>query len=336
MRGRRRWSAGPGLPLAAAICLAWPVIAAAQTEPRLVRAVRLAQEGSGDSARAVVQRVLDATPSTDTLYPQVLYARAVVAANAQDMRRDLQRVTAEYAASTWADRSLLRLAQLDYAGNDLESAARNLERLRLDYPTSPIYAQAALWGGRTYFDLRRAPSACRWLAEGLGRAGSDVELKNQLQFYNQRCAGVVLDTARSDSARVDSAARAGPGQPADTAKPPASVDSQKPMVAAADTTPRPPTVPSAPAHKLDSTPPAPSAPPAAASPVFRIQIAAVNTRAAADSIVKRVKSGGIDAVIVEEKGLYKVRIGAYPTRAAAAAALPSVRAKLAAQAFVVP
>jgi septal ring-binding cell division protein DamX len=265
-----------------------------------------------------VQRVLDATPSTDTLYPQVLYARAVVAANAQDMRRDLQRVTAEYAASTWADRSLLRLAQLDYAGNDLESAARNLERLRLDYPTSPIYAQAALWGGRTYFDLRRAPSACRWLAEGLTRAGSDVELKNQLEFYNQRCAGVVLDTARADSARADSAPRAAAGQPADTAKPPVSADSQKAASGGADTTPRP------------------SAPPAAASPVFRIQIAAVNKRSAADSIVKRVKTGGMDAVTVEERGLYKVRVGAYSTRAAAAAALPSVRARLGGQAFVVP
>ncbi len=329
MKSRRWWSADPGLPLAAAICLAWPVIAAAQTEPRLVRAVRLAQEGSGDSARAVVQRVLDATPSTDTLYPQVLYARAVVAANAQDMRRDFQRVTAEYAASTWADRSLLRLAQLDYAGNDLEGAARNLERLRLDYPTSPIYAQAALWGGRTYFDLRRAPSACRWLAEGLARSGLDVELKNQLQFYNQRCAGVVLDTARADSARGDSAARAAAGQPADTAKPPVPVDSQKPVAAAADTTPRPPSVRSAPAHKPDSaTAPVPR--------VFRIQIAAVNTRAAADSIVKRVKTGGGDAVIAEEQGLYKVRVGAYSTRAAAVAALPSVRAKLGGQAFVVP
>jgi len=335
VRPRRAWSAGRGLPLAAAICVVGS-IASAQTEARLVRAVRLAQEGSGDSARAIVQRVLDATPSTDTLYPQVLYARAVVAANAQDMRRDLQRVTAEYAASTWADRSLLRLAQLDYAGNDLESAARNLERLRLDYPTSPIYAQAALWGGRTYFDLRRAPSACRWLAEGLARTGSDVELKNQLQFYHQRCAGVVLDTAHVDSVRADSAPRAGAGQPADTAKPAVSPDSQKPVVAAADTASRPPAGPSAPLHKPDSTVAPPASPPPAAVTVFRIQIAAVNTRAAADSIVKRVKAGGIDAVVAGEKGLYKVRVGAYPTRAAAAAALPSVRAKLGGQAFVVP
>lgn len=309
MTGLRWWSASVGLPLAAAACIARPALCPAQTEPRLVRAVRLAQEGSGDSARAVVQRVLDATPSTDTLYPQILYARAVVAANPQDMRRDLQRVTAEYAASTWADRSLLRLAQLDFAGNDLESAARNLERLRLDYPTSPVYAQAAFWAGRIYFDLRRAPSACRWLAEGLPRVGTDVELKNRLQFYNQRCAGVALDTARADSARGDSIAEASAGQPADSAKPPEPADSGKPVAAAADTARHP--------------------------AVFRIQIAAVNTRAAADSIAKRVKAGGVEAVVAEEKGLYKVRVGTYPTRAAAQAALAGVRAKLGGQAFVV-
>ncbi len=336
--GRRWWSASVGLPLAVAACITRPVLCPAQTEPRLLRAVRLAQEGSGDSARAVVQRVLDATPSTDTLYPQILYARAVVAANPQDMRRDLQRVTAEYAASTWADRSLLRLAQLDFAGNDLEGAARNLERLRLDYPTSPIYAQAAFWAGRISFDLRRAPSACRWLAEGLPRVGTDVELKNQLQFYNQRCAGVALDTARADSARGDSIAQASAGQPADSAKPPEPADSGKPVAAAADTARHPaagPPAPSPPGHKPDSTPPPPATPPAAAPAVFRIQIAAVNTRAAADSIAKRVKAGGVEAVVAEEKGLYKVRVGTYPTRAAAQAALAGVRAKLGGQAFVV-
>lgn len=318
MMGRPWWSATVGLQLAVAACIAGPALCPAQTEPRLVRAVRLAQEGSGDSARAVVQRVLDATPSTDTLYPQILYARAVVAANPQDMRRDLQRVTAEYAASTWADRSLLRLAQLDFAGNDLESAARNLERLRLDYPTSPVYAQTAFWAARIYFDLRRAPSACRWLAEGLPRVGTDVELKNRLQFYNQRCAGVGLDTARADSARGDSVAQASAGQPADSAKPPEPADSGKPVAAAADTARHPA-----------------AGPPAAAPAVFRIQIAAVNTRAAADSIAKRVKAGGVEAVVAEEKGLYKVRVGTYPTRAAAQAALAGVRAKLGGQAFVV-
>jgi predicted nucleic acid-binding protein len=330
--GRRRTAVMVWITLAMAGSLGRPVPARAQTEPRLAHAVRLAQEGSGDSARAIVQRVLDATASTDTLYPQVLYARAVVAANPQDMRSDLQRVTSEYAASTWADRALLRLAQLDFAASDLESAARNLERLRLDYPTSPVYAQAAFWAGRIYFDLRRAPAACRWLAEGLARVGSDVELRNQMQFYNQRCAGVALDTARADSARGDTAARATGPQPADSARPAQPTDSAKPVATASDSARPATTAAPAPADRRpDSAATAKPAGPA----VFRIQIAAVNTRPAADSIAKRAKARGVETVVAEEKGLYKVRVGAYPTRAAAQAALPGVRAKLGGQAFVV-
>lgn len=307
MSGRRRSRRSRMVPLLLVIGLTVPAFCAAQTEPRLARAVRLAQDGMGDSARAVVERILTATPSTDTLYPQVLYARAVVAASPQEMRRDLQRVTAEYAASNWADRALLRLAQLDFAGSDLEGAARDLERLRQDYPTSPVYPQAAFWAARIYFDLGKPPSACRWLAEGLAQVGSDIEARNQLSFYHQRCAGVVLDTAKTDTARVDSAVKAA-AAPSDTAH------------AAAESLP-----PASAARQPDS----------AAHAVFRIQVAAVNTRAAADSIAQRLKTRGEDAIVVADKGLYKVRIGAYATRAAAAAALPAVRKKLGGQPFVV-
>jgi cell division septation protein DedD len=307
------------VPLLLAVGLTVPALCAAQTEPRLARAVRLAQDGMGDSARAAVERVLASTPSTDTLYPQILYARAVVAGSPQEMRRDLQRVTAEYAASNWADRALLRLAQLDFAGSDLEGAARDLERLRQDYPTSPVYPQAAFWAARIYFELARPPSACRWLAEGLARVGSDIETKNQLSFYDQRCAGVVLDTARADTARADSAAHA--AAPPDTTKPAA---------------PAPDTATHAATESLPhAAAPVARPPDSAAHAVFRIQVAAVNTRAAADDIARRLKARGERAVVVVEKGLYKVRVGAYATRAAAAAAVPAVRAKLGGQPFVV-
>lgn len=315
----RGWSRVTGMvPLLLAIGLTVPALCAGQTEPRLARAVRLAQDGMGDSARAAVERVLAATPSTDTLYPQILYARAVVAASPQEMRRDLQRVTAEYAASNWADRALLRLAQLDFAGSDLPGAARDLERLRQDYPTSPVYPQAAFWAARIYFDLGRPPSACRWLAEGLAQVGNDIEARNQLSFYNQRCAGVVLDTAKADTAHVDSAAKAAAPTP--------------------DTARAAPPAPDTAAHAAaESLPHAPAGrpPDSAAHAVFRIQVAAVNTRAAADGIAQHLKARGEDAIVVAEKGLYKVRIGAYPTRAAAAAALPAVRKKLGGQPFVV-
>ena len=53
--------------LAAGAALLGAAPAHAQTDPRLVDAVRAAQEGQSDSARARIQRLLAATPPTDTL-----------------------------------------------------------------------------------------------------------------------------------------------------------------------------------------------------------------------------------------------------------------------------
>src|SRR4051812_38086990 len=69
----------PGLPLLA------------QTDSRLVDAIREAQEGRGDSARTKVRRLLASTSPTDTLYPQIIYTQAMVASDANEMRRQLQR-----------------------------------------------------------------------------------------------------------------------------------------------------------------------------------------------------------------------------------------------------
>ena len=188
----------------------------AQTDPRLVAAVHEAQEGQGDSARAKVQALLDSTSTTDSLYPEILYTQAMVAGSAAEMRRQLQRVTVEYGASSWADDALLRLVQMDYATRNLEGAARNLERLRLDYAGSPLMPQASYWAARTYFDQKNPALACRWLAEGMGQARQNIELQNQLAYLNQRCrslpdsavahAGAQADSAKSKKDSVSNAA----------------------------------------------------------------------------------------------------------------------------------
>ena len=136
--------------LSAASALSTPS-ALSQTDPRLVEVIRHAQEGEGDSARVKVQRLLRATSPGDTLYPQIVYTQAMVASDAADMRRQLQRVAVEYSSSSWADDALLRLVQLDYASANLDGAARNLERIRLDYPGSPLLSQA--WSCRTSSDI---------------------------------------------------------------------------------------------------------------------------------------------------------------------------------------
>jgi hypothetical protein len=288
-----------------ALLLAGASAAAAQTDPRLVAAVRSAQEGQGDSARSAVDRLLAATAPTDSLYPEILYTQAMVANTAADMRRHLQRVVVEHPTSSWVDDALLRLVQMDYATRSFDNAARNLERLRLDYPLTPLFAQAAYWGGRTYFDLKDTTRACSWLADGIARAEADLELQRQLGFLYQRCD---VRVAAGDSGTA--------GQPGG---------------GTADTTPKPPT-----AQPDSAATPKAAAQPTAAQPArFRIQIAAVATPGAADDAASKAEGLGFPAVIVRERGLYKVRAGEFATRQEAQAAVPKLKARIGGSPFVV-
>ena len=300
---------------------AFPVLPAhAQTDPRLVDVIRDAQEGKGDSARIKVQRLLATTPVSDTLYPQILYTQAMVASDAAGMRRQLQRVAVEHSSSSWADDALLRLVQLDYASGNLDGAARNLERLRRDYPGSTLLPQTSYWAARTYFDQKNPAQACRWLSEGLAASRGNVELENQLGYLNQRCAGVAIDTAPrppADSPTTVAAATPDSARPAPRTPPPAPPPQP----------PRPDTV--------TKTPPPRPAPPPPSAARFRVQVTAVRTAAAANDIARKLSARGLAAVVFEEAGLYKVRVGSYPTKASAVAAIPEVKAKVGGSPFVV-
>jgi hypothetical protein len=283
------------------LCLCVLVLAGAspasgQTDPRLTAAVRAAQEGQGDSARSAVDRLLAATAATDSLYPEILYTQAMVAGSAADMRRHLQRVVVEYPTSPWADDALLRLVQMDYATRTFEGAARNLERLRLDHPLTPLLAQAAYWGGRTYFELKDTARACRWLADGVAVAGSDLELQRQLGFLYQRCTAA---GPRALATAGDSAA----GSAADSAA----------------------------ARVADSLPKRAATP----APKYRVQVAAVATPGAADDAATRAEELGYPAVIVRERGYYKVRAGAFATKQEAQAAVAKLKSGMGGSPFVV-
>jgi cell division septation protein DedD len=302
----------------------------AQTDPRLVDVIRDAQEGQSDSARAKVQRLLANTSPSDTLYPQILYTQAMVASDAGDMRRQLQRVAVEYSSSSWADDALLRLVQLDYASANLEGAARNLERIRRDYPGSLLLPQTSYWAARTYFDQKKPELACRWLADGVAAARGNVELENQLSYLDQRCVGVRADTgvevatSSPGATTADSDSTTAPAPKVDTiqlARPPAPSPQPTPPAAT-----RPDSVPV-------PKPAAPAAPSAAGR--FQVQVTAVRTAAAAEAIVKRLKAKGLDAMMVPVGGLYKVRVGSYATKAEAIAAVPAVKAKVGGSPFVV-
>ena len=162
---------------------------AAQTDPRLVNALHIAQEGASDSARVIVTNLLSATPLTDSTYPQVLYTMGLVSRSVDEMRKSYTRIAVEYANSPWADDALFRLALLDYAAGNYPGVIRQLDRIRNDYPDSPTLPAASEWAARSLFDLKREQDACSWLALGVERAGQDVELKNRLDYLNGRCSG---------------------------------------------------------------------------------------------------------------------------------------------------
>lgn len=189
----------------------------AQSDPRLTAAVRLAQDGLSDSARAVVGRILGSLQATDSLYPEALYTMGFLAGTESDRRLHLRRVVVDYSASEWADDALLQLAQLDYAAGNSESVVRQIDQLLRDYPATPLTATAAFWGARAAGDRRDAETACRMAALGLGTTGADVELRNQLEFQRQRCQGIaatIAESTRNAAATPPRPVRQAPSRPA--------------------------------------------------------------------------------------------------------------------------
>lgn len=169
-------------------CAAPLSLATGQDTAQLQAAVQLAQDGNSDSARARVQAILAATPTTDPLYAEALYAAGTIAATAQEAQRYFRRVALEYSHSAWADDALLRVAQIRYVSHDALGTVRAVDRLLADYPSSPLIPAAAYWAARASIDLNDEEAACRWVDLGLRRS-NDVETANQLRYFRGRCGG---------------------------------------------------------------------------------------------------------------------------------------------------
>jgi len=171
-----------------------PVRLSAQTDTVRLAALRVAQTRP-DSARAMVRRLLAGLSPQDSVYPGVLFVAGRVAADAATAATNLQRVVVEYGRSVWADSALVLLTQLYFAQGDHAATVQAAERLRLDYPDSPLRARAGFWGARAYFDLKDDAHGCTLIREALDGAGTDVEFKNQVSFYASRCASApAVDT----------------------------------------------------------------------------------------------------------------------------------------------
>ena len=186
---------------------------AAQTDPRLVEALRLAQSGQIDSGRAIVRRVMATLQPGDSVYPQALLAAAKIAPDASVVSSNLNRIVVEYGSSAWADDALLLLTQLYYAQHDPTKTIDAAERLNRDYPDSPLRSRANFSAARSYFELKNETRGCELIQQSLDGADSsaDVEFKNQVSFYAARCSPTSTSTTtpppRADTSKAAAPAR---------------------------------------------------------------------------------------------------------------------------------
>ncbi len=275
------------------------------TSPRFVEVTRLAQEGYGDSARTVIARILSQTKATDAAFPEALYTSAAVAKSLGEARLQYARIAVEYAQSAWADKATLRLAQLDYGSGNSESAVLRVKRIFTDYPESAVIPVAALFGARAAFERRDGPLACDWITRGLQQVGSDLELKNQLEYAKQRCT---------------------PEELARLAAIPKGDSLKRPEVVAPRPTPT--TTPTTP-------PPAPATTGKSAASPWRVQVAAISDPTSIRRATQQIEQAGYMVYrVAGPNGLTKLQAGPFSTRDAAVAAVAKLKAAVGGSPFV--
>jgi hypothetical protein len=325
--------------LCTAVLVLCPLAAAAQTaavNPAFVRAQTLVNDGNAAGGRAIVDSMLALAAPGSNDYAEAIYWRGVFAATAADAEMDYRRIVVDHPLSPRVEDALIRLAQLELARANYDGALRHLNRLVAEHPQSPTRARAGYWMARALFDKNDIQGGCTATADALARIGeTDPELRNQISYLNQRCAGVVLGAQPTTAAPTTAAPTTTATTPPATtttpvAPPPASTPARDstPVTTAAPTP-----APAAPARVVP--PPAPvetrrDDPPAAApagSGSWSVQVAAYNVRSQADAAVTRLKKNGYEARVDGGAAPFRVRIGRYQTQAQASAVQRSLKAK---------
>ncbi len=355
--------------LSAVLVFSTATLATAQTPPRptdpvFVRAQTLVSDGNGAAGRALIDSVIGATPPTAPLYPQALFWRATLAANAADAESDYKHIVVDYPLAPQAADALLRLAQLELARGDRDGALVHLQRIPRDYPRSKSLARSSYWTARVLFEKNDVPNACAANANALAESDvAEVELRNQIQYQGQRCpptAAVATTSAPTTSAPTTSAPTTSaptaaldhpassatasstptsantPGAtsaastkvpPVVTGKPKA-IDTMPPRVATASSTPRASAQAQRPKPPAEADHPRPSnVDPTNARRGYSVQVAAYNHKAEADKLVSTLSKRGYVARVDGSAAPFRVRIGHYATATEAEDALRKIKAK---------
>ena len=303
----------------------WVIFAtglAAQTsarsiDPVFTRAQMLVSDGNGAAGRALIDSMIAATPASAPLYPQALFWRASLAANAADAESDYRHIVVDYPLAPQAEDALLRLAQLELARGDRDGALVHLRRIQRDYPHSKSLGRASYWTARVLFEKNDIPAACAANASALAQSDpSEVELRNQIQYQGQRCP--VIGTAGAP-------VTAEPAKPADQSAqrpPPSEANDAKPSIV------DPTKIPEAekPHAAVDITPAKPAATPLA-EVVYSVQVAAYSHKIDAEKLASTLSNRGYEARVDGTVAPFRVRIGRYATNGEAEDALKKIKAR---------
>lgn len=269
------------LPLCVSVVAAQNAQTRVQTDAVFERAQQMVTAGQDAAGRAVIDSVVAATAEDTPRYAEALFWRAKLSKTAAAAERDYRRISVEYPLSPRAPESLLRLAQLEMTRGDRASARAHFERIQREYPTGNTSVRASVALARLAFDGGDVTAGCAAVAAArAGLAATDLELRNQVEYYGPRCANL---------AARDSAAKATP-----------AADSAASRAAAA----RPPTSASSATSTASAT----------ARLEYSVQLAAYDTRAGADSLAKRLSARGYAVRVVGDTKPYRVRVGRYATR----------------------
>lgn len=321
-------------------------------ESTYARARQLVLDGNGPAGRALIDSLVANTDPLTRDYANALFWRASLAATAADAERDYRKIIVEHPLSPRASEALLAIAQLEMSRGDRRGATEHLQRYLLENPASPDRGRAGLWLARLLIEQGQLPPGCTALAHArLAIAESAVELRNQAEYYGQRCIGV--DTVQRQSPRMASGADSseksrrtvaardtvgksratvtardtvsksgGKASSRDSSARSSTNAGKRDSAVSRDSSARPSTAPS----RRDSTSPAATRAPATSSATqYSVQVAAYETRADAEALAKRLRERGLASRVYGTANPFRVRIGRYASRTDAQKLLDQLR-----------
>ena len=249
----------------------------------LRRAVQLAGNGETALARWLVDSLVATAPVGGSEIPDLLFARASLAARAANADSDYRRIIAEFSTSPRREESLFRLAQQAFIEDDRQTALKYLQQLSADYRSDSSQARANYWLANVLIDNRDLRGAC---------AASDRAL------YHIASADPALRT------RIQAQASSNCPTKPDTAVTPMPMGNRSRVPARVN--------PSAIATS--------SAPIAVTRGSYAVQVAAFATRPGAEQFAASLRKSGLEARVDGSTQPFRVRIGRYATYAEAVAA----------------